>query len=187
VDDELRKALAAGDAAAYRRVVDQHGPAMFRVAHRLLGSRHDAEDAVAEVFVAMVRGRERLAGVMDVKAYLFASLRHAVGRVIRGRRRHPVTGLDQAQWAASAAVSAGGSGGGVSGGPAGLEVAEEAGRLWSLVERLPEEQRDVVVMKIQGELTFAEIGEIFGISANTAASRYRYGLEKLQRMLERCE
>jgi len=180
--DELRKALAAGDASAYRRVVDLHGPAMFRVAHRLLGSRHDAEDAVAEVFVAMVRGRERLAGATDVKAYLFASLRHVVGRVLRGRRRQVVTGLDESQLSASAASPPVGS--------AGLdrmEFAEEAGRLWGLVERLPEEQRDVVVMKIQGELTFQEIGEVFGISANTAASRYRYGLEKLQRMAERRE
>ena len=38
-------------------------------------------------------------------------------------------------------------------------------------------------MKIWGEQTFAEIGEILGISQNTAASRYRYGLEALKRHL----
>jgi len=187
LDDELRKALAAGDAAAAGRVVDLHGPAMFRVAHRLLGSRHDAEDVVAEVFASMVRGRERLAFVSDVKAYLFASLRHAAGRAIRKRRQQAATGLDAANWPARA--SSGGSGGlsGAGWGGEGSGDSEEAERLWAMVGRLPEEQRDVLVLKIQGELSFKEIGVIFGISANTAASRYRYALEKLQRMAERHE
>jgi len=176
LDDELRKALAAGDAAAAGRVVDLHGPAMFRVAHRLLGSRHDAEDVVAEVFAAMVRHRERLADVTDVKAYLFASLRHEAGRVLRGRRRQAATGLDESHWPAERAAAGG-----------GLEGAEETERLWAMVARLPEEQREVLALKIQGELSFKEIGAIFGISANTAASRYRYALEKLQRMAERRE
>jgi len=39
------------------------------------------------------------------------------------------------------------------------------------------------VMKIWNELTFAEIGEALGISQNTAASRYRYGLENLKKTL----
>ena len=183
MDDELRKALAAGDAAAAGRVVDLHGPAMFRVAYRLLGSRHDAEDVVAEVFAAMVRHRERLADVTDVKAYLFASLRHVAGRVLCERRRQAITGLDESQWPASGGGL--GGGGGESGVSADLEDAEETERLWAMVARLPEEQREVLALKVQGELSFREIGEIFGISANTAASRYRYALEKLQRMVER--
>ena len=48
------------------------------------------------------------------------------------------------------------------------------------VARLPQEQREVVALKIDGGLTFAEIGEALSISANTAASRYRYALEKLR-------
>jgi RNA polymerase sigma-70 factor (ECF subfamily) len=49
---------------------------------------------------------------------------------------------------------------------------------------LPPKQREVIAMKIDGELTFAEIGAVLGVSANTAASRYRYALEKLRRSLE---
>jgi RNA polymerase sigma-70 factor (ECF subfamily) len=45
---------------------------------------------------------------------------------------------------------------------------------------LPEEQRTVVAMKIKGELTFEEIAAALEVSANTAASRYRYALEKLR-------
>jgi RNA polymerase sigma-70 factor (ECF subfamily) len=51
------------------------------------------------------------------------------------------------------------------------------------LEELPEEQREVVVMKLWGGLTFAEIGEAVGVPANTAATRYRYALEKMGGML----
>ena len=58
-----------------------------------------------------------------------------------------------------------------------------AGALAVAMERLPHEQREVLVMKIWNELTFAEIGEALEISQNTAASRYRYGLENLKKAL----
>ncbi|PYL08315.1 MAG: hypothetical protein DME34_04980, partial [Verrucomicrobia bacterium] len=51
------------------------------------------------------------------------------------------------------------------------------------MERLPNEQREVLVMKIWNELSFAEIGQALGISQNTAASRYRYALRALKKDL----
>ena len=45
---------------------------------------------------------------------------------------------------------------------------------------LPDEQREVLALKIDGGLTFAEIGALLGVGLNTAASRYRYALEKLR-------
>lgn len=51
------------------------------------------------------------------------------------------------------------------------------------LKELPEKFAEVIVMKIWGERTFAEIGETLGISQNTAASRYRYGLEALKKSL----
>ena len=53
--------------------------------------------------------------------------------------------------------------------------------LAAAVDRLPVEQREVLVMKIWNELTFAEIGQALGISQNTAASRYRYALAALKK------
>ena len=47
---------------------------------------------------------------------------------------------------------------------------------------LPAEQREVITLKIWSELTFAEIGEVLAIPANTAASRYRYGLTELRKL-----
>ena len=48
------------------------------------------------------------------------------------------------------------------------------------IANLPSAQRDVIALKIDGELTFAQIGQAIGVSTNTAASRYRYALEKLR-------
>jgi RNA polymerase sigma-70 factor (ECF subfamily) len=45
---------------------------------------------------------------------------------------------------------------------------------------IPDEQREVIVLHIWGELTFAQIADLLEISANTAASRYRYALAKLR-------
>ena len=52
------------------------------------------------------------------------------------------------------------------------------------IDRLPHEQREVLVMKIWSELTFVEIAEALEISQNTAASRYRYALSALKKDLQ---
>jgi|SRR5437588_2989350 len=63
-------------------------------------------------------------------------------------------------------------------------VDETQFALAAAVQRLPHEQREVLVMKIWNELTFAEIAYAMGISQNTAASRYRYALAALKRMFQ---
>jgi len=52
------------------------------------------------------------------------------------------------------------------------------------LEELPVEQREVIVLKIWNQLTFGEIGGLLEISPNTAAGRYRYGLQKIKSKLE---
>jgi RNA polymerase sigma-70 factor (ECF subfamily) len=50
------------------------------------------------------------------------------------------------------------------------------------MEKLPTIYREVIALKLWGGLTFAEIAESLNIPANTAASRYRYGLEELRKL-----
>lgn len=168
MDDDLRAALGVGEPAAYERAYDRHGPALFRTAARLLGDEHQAEDAVQEVFAALVRSRHRLTDVANLKAYLFTALRHAAGRIGRGNARRREVGLDDAPHPQAPPEP----------------DAFEADDLWRLADRLPAEQKDVLMLKIQGELTFREVAAVCGISPNTAASRYRYALERLRQMLE---
>ena len=64
------------------------------------------------------------------------------------------------------------------------EDDEEALMLRQAVDKLGEKLREVVTLKIWGGLTFSQIAEAMTISPNTAASRYRYALEQLERKLE---
>ena len=52
---------------------------------------------------------------------------------------------------------------------------------------LPDEQREVVILHIHGELKFREIAEMLGVSSNTAQSRYRYALSALRKLLAETE
>ena len=60
---------------------------------------------------------------------------------------------------------------------------EDLGRLVDALVTLPYEQREVIVLHLQGDLTFREIAVVQGMSINTVRSRYRYGIDSLRSML----
>jgi RNA polymerase sigma-70 factor (ECF subfamily) len=64
----------------------------------------------------------------------------------------------------------------------GVEDRERAKLIQGAMQKLPEIYREVVTLKVWGELTFLEIAEALRIPANTAASRYRYGLQELRKL-----
>ncbi|MGD0770494.1 MAG: sigma-70 family RNA polymerase sigma factor [Tepidisphaeraceae bacterium] len=162
----LVTALATGQPESYAALYDRLGRSLLRVARVMLQASGEAEDAVQDVFVDLVRHRNRLAQVRDLDAYVFAMLRYAVGRRLQHRRlehqhlqRLTPAGADKP-------------------GPCSPDELEEA------LKSLPPEQREVIALKVDGGLTFAQIAEILRVNPNTAASRYRYALEKLRRVLE---
>jgi RNA polymerase sigma-70 factor (ECF subfamily) len=165
----LLAGLAAGREDAYAAAYDRFAARLLAAAWGMLGNRADAEDAVQDVFVGLVRSRATLAEVEDLGAYLFASLRHAAARRWQGRgaERRQADGADPA-----AAPQPGAVGG------------ERSERLERALAALPRDQREVVALKIDGGLTFAEIAAVLGVSPNTAASRYRYALQRLRDRLK---
>jgi RNA polymerase sigma-70 factor (ECF subfamily) len=68
-----------------------------------------------------------------------------------------------------------------------LEQAELTITIDRALRLLPEEQREVLVLKIWGELTFQQIADTLGSPLNTVAARYRYGLEKLRERMNSYE
>ena len=60
-------------------------------------------------------------------------------------------------------------------------------RVARALEKLPLDQREVVVLRLQGDMKFRQIAEMLDITVNTAQSRYRYGMEKLRQLLSKKE
>jgi len=166
-DQTLLNELAAGEEEAFGKLYDLYGQRLFRAAFGIVGRREDAEDAVQDVFLGLARAGRTLAYVENLNAYLFASLhRAAVRRAAAQRQESRVDDLALAN------------------APARQEGEAELGaRLGRALRSLPLEQREVVALKIDGGLTFEEIAEALSVKANTAASRYRYALEKLRAAL----
>jgi RNA polymerase sigma-70 factor (ECF subfamily) len=168
--DPLVRGLAEGREDALAELYDRFADSLFQVAQILLGSRQDAEDAVQEVFVGLVRVRQRLPEVEDIKAYVFTALRRAAARVAAARKvERPLPPDEMEQVSAPQ--------------PQGL-ATESSVRLERALRSLPPDQREVIALKVDGGLTFAEIAAVLGIRPNTAASRYRYALQKLRLALE---
>lgn len=168
--DPLLARLAAGDEEAFEKVYERFAARLFWAALRMLNHRQDAEDVVQQVFADLIRASARLTKVNDLSAYLFASLRHAAQKTATRARRQPIA---DTELAADAAVMT-------------SECTVESPhneRLGRCLSRLPLKQREIIALKIDGELTFSQIGEVFGVSPNTAASRYRLALEKLRTAL----
>jgi RNA polymerase sigma-70 factor, ECF subfamily len=160
--------LAAGDPEAFAALYDRLAVRLFNTARTMSDSLPDAEDTVHDVFVELARSRDRLARITDLDAYIFTMLRHAISR--RRRRR------DVDRRAVDTVVRQRVEAGRFTTQPA--ELPDDA--LTAAVAGLPPAQREVLALKVDGGLTFAEIAAVIGTSINTAASRYRYAVEKLR-------
>src|SRR5215467_5168119 len=142
----------------------RYGSALLLFAAALIGERSRAHDAVHQVFLKLLESGS-LREVLDAKAYLFTCVRNAVLNERKARQRD--VSLDpECAWFE----------------PPHRDFAAELNLRRALSE-LPEDQREVTILHIWGELTFAQIAEVVSISANTAASRYRYALAKLREAL----
>ncbi|MDA1038770.1 MAG: sigma-70 family RNA polymerase sigma factor [Planctomycetota bacterium] len=168
----LKESLAAGDPAAFAALYDRLAGRLLSTARIMTASPADAEDIVHDLFVELARHRTRLAAVTDLEAYVFTMLRHAVSRC---RRR---AAIDRR------AVVAIGRHRGHDGLTSAAPVAVPDDQLQAAVAALPDAQREVVALRFHGGLTFAEIAAAMGTSLNTAASRYRYAIDKLRSLMQ---
>ena len=169
-DQQILGALARGDAIALDWIWDAYAGRLLAFATAILCSHHDAEETLQNVFVKIAQNRARLAAARSLKAYLFTMARNEAYTLARRRNRREIPVDPQAFGLIPAA-------------PADPPAPEEAEAAARHLAALPEKQRDVVVLKIYEDMTFDDISASLGISLNTAASRYRYGIEKLKRRL----
>ena len=148
-----------------------YGPKLRLCARQWTRSFADAEDVVQEAFVRFWRHQRGLPG--NPMALLVTSVRRAALDLGRRETRRAAReeradgGLEDCEPRFSAIA----------------EGDERREAIEAALARLPIEQREVLVLKIWGELTFEQIAAQLDIPPNTAASRYRYALSALRREL----
>jgi RNA polymerase sigma-70 factor (ECF subfamily) len=165
----------------WREWLEEYGPRLLLFARQQTRSQQDAEDVLQDAIVKLVekiRTDEFVGGPEAWLPYLYTAIRRLAidlsRRDDRRRRREDVVSVDEEcahaetfhPWFDT-------------------ESSDDETRvqLEEKLKELPQKFSEVIIMKIWGERTFAEIGEILEISQNTAASRYRYGLEALKKSL----
>ena len=157
----------------WKNWLEAHGPKLLLCARQWTRSLADAEDVLQEAFVRYWRHQRQLPG--DPQALIITSIRRAALDLARREDRRAAReekageGLEEATLGFEQLPG---------------EGDERRAEIEVALQRLPAEQREVLVLKIWQEFTFEQIGEALGIPPNTAASRYRYALNALRQQLE---
>jgi len=168
------------DSAAFEEIVDAYAGRLYGFFRRMLGRREEAEDLVQEVFVRVVKAIAKYREEGRFEAWLF----RIAGNLVRDRlRREPRdsalgTGGKNASELDSPTDCRTGDA------PDTLECREDADRLQKCLAKLPTVEREVVLMRHYGELSFAEIAEYTAAPLGTVLSRAHRGLAKLRQWME---
>ncbi|MBN8249249.1 MAG: sigma-70 family RNA polymerase sigma factor [Verrucomicrobia bacterium] len=154
------------------RLYDAHAAALFAYALQLTRSESEARDVLQEVFMRLARREALPADLRDARAFLLRMTHHAVVDGVRRResRRRTEDSVSEEPGSMFAPTS---------------DPDEAAFResLAGALRELPPDQRAVVHLKLWEGLTFDQIAQLLELSPNTAASRYRYGIDKLRTLL----
>ncbi len=172
-DRWLALRLKRGSVEALERIYSKYKDDLLGLALSLLGDRGDAEDAVQDVFLAFARISAGLELRTNLKGYLLTAVANRARSVMRSRR----SGVQRMESPAGEPVDPCG--------PLSLAVDRELHeRIDRAVLDLPLEQGEVVVLHLQGGLTFRAVARHQGVSVHTARNRYRYALQKLRPILD---
>lgn len=171
-DEWLKWKLRRGSPEALAEVYEKYIDAMLTLAVGLLGNRTAAEDVVQDVFLSFARSAKGLKAQGSLRSYLATGV---LNRVRDRRRQRPRQAVSLEGVADPICESAG---------PAQAAILiEEIARLDQAVGELPEEQREVVLLRLKAELKFRDIAKLQQTSVNTVLGRYRYGLDRLRSQL----
>ena len=143
--------LRRGEVGAFDALFDRHRAGVFAYALAMLHDRGIAEDVVQEVFVEMARRADRLDPARGAAAWLYRVARNRAIDRLRRRRRLEFPGDDVLAERGARVPDPG------SAPDAGLADAETAAGLRRAVDALPERERDVLLMRFYGGLTFQEV------------------------------
>ena len=180
-DATLMRRYRQGDPQAFRQLYERHRLPLHRYLLRLAGDAAAAEEIFQDVWLAVIRGRERYAERESFSAYLFSIAHRRCSdhwrRRYRGspqpEAREPTDTAQEVFDADDAAQ------------PDLLALGtQRADALLLAIDRLPTVQREAFLLRAEAGLAIDEIASVTGVSRETAKSRLRYATAKLRDMLE---
>ena len=169
-DEELMAAYAAGEMTAFEALYGRYRAPLYRYILRQVGDAATANDLYQGSWEKIIAARGRYRPSAPYRAWMYRIARNHV--IDHYRRSRPGTPLSPETMEAPEP------------GPEQLlDQAEAADRLQAAIDALPEEQREVLVLKLEAGLDLAAIAEVTGANAETAKSRLRYAVSKLRSAL----
>ena len=161
-----------GSRDALARIYEKYEAYLLTLATALLNDVNAAEDTVHDFFVSFAQSTEKVRLQGSLKGYLATCVTNRARDHLRSRQRQSVSLDDVGSIHATAA------------GPELSAVcSEELQQLSREIVKLPYEQREVIILHLQGGMKFGQIAKSQSVSINTAQSRYRYGMNKLRSLL----
>ena len=161
-----------GSQEALSRIYEKYNGYLISLATALLNDIHYAEDVVHDSFVSFAQSANKLKMNGNLKSYLATCVANLARDRIRTRQRNPIS-LNEDNLVYSTTID-----------PEFMVVQdEELQQLNEAMSQLPYEQREVIVLHLQGRMRFTQIAILRDISVNTIRSQYRYGLNKLRSLL----
>lgn len=162
-----------GDNSALQRIYEKYKDDLLRIAAGLLIETTAAEDAVHDVFINFIGSLETFTLTGSLRGYLTTCVANRARNLNRSRARHREVCLDQIEPPDSRFQR-----------PEQWLLNDEAFRQFSsAMAELPYGEREVVILRVQGQMKFSTIAALQQTSVKTVLSRYRYGITKLRSLL----
>jgi len=171
-DEQLMLSYGAGDAAAFELLYSRHRGPLFRFMLHQVRDHATAEELYQDVWQRVITARQRYSVEAKFSTWLFQIAHNRLTDHWRALQHRPPAPADAEERTAREQDPTTPE--------RQLSAFEERRRLQLALEELPEEQREVVLLRLEKELTLEQIGEITGVGRETVKSRLRYALDKLR-------
>jgi RNA polymerase sigma-70 factor (ECF subfamily) len=179
-DEELVVAFQSGDIPAFDQLVRRWDRKIQGVIYRIVGNHDEARDLSQEAFLKAYRALGAFKQEARFSSWLYQIAINATRDRLRRRRRRNDLSLDDVEERAEAVLR--------DAGPSALDLIESndlSRVVAAAMAALPEEQREVVILKEYEGLTFPEIAETLDVPLSTVKTRLYRGLGQLRVRLER--
>ncbi len=181
---ELVTSCKAGDARAYERLVGLYSPRLYGYLLRLVGRADEAEELLQEVFLRLVRSMATYRHDGQLTAYLFRIATNVVRDRYRRKQVRPHQVAESEAGDGEETVSLGENVAGDEPEPGErIRQSERAAALSAALARLPEEQRQVILLRHFSEMPFNEIADLLNCPVGTVLARAHRGLRRLRELL----